>query len=341
MAQLRSPSILDPTREPHSVSLKVLRYRHFSTLASKMLTRRRLSRPSLSTQQPLPASLDTTLTSASYAYPASYDQDNAFILSPLLTLPPAFGSAYVGETFSCLLSANNEILPDSPTEKTIRAVRIEAEMKVPGSGDSVKLRSDSDTRGSEIALQEDSDSTPLGINLEPGRSLQKIVNYQLKDEGTHVLAVTINYSETSATSGRLRTFRKLYQFVCKNCLVVRSKASVLPNSLNLQQSWTLEAQLENCGDETITLDAIELQQREGFTHQSLNWDAQIEGHLMDQPRLMPGDVYQVCFCIHTATDAIPEPVDGKLIFGALCLSWSGSMGKRGSLTTDALGIRVN
>ncbi|MBH1945675.1 DUF974 domain-containing protein, partial [Erythrobacter sp. YJ-T3-07] len=33
-------------------------------------------------------------------------------MTPILNLPPSFGSAYVGETFSCTLCANCEVPPE-------------------------------------------------------------------------------------------------------------------------------------------------------------------------------------------------------------------------------------
>ncbi|EKD13841.1 hypothetical protein MBM_08042 [Drepanopeziza brunnea f. sp. 'multigermtubi' MB_m1] len=340
MSHQRRGSIVDGVKEPHAVSLKVLR----------------LSRPSLSVQHPLPTPLPSSNSShlsspapsASLAYPSS--KPDPFILSPLLTLPPAFGSAYVGETFSCTLCANNEILAGSSSAgKVITNVRIEAEMKIPSSSvpiplvlgpeASSKLETDEVEEGErdpEKVLEKDHQ----GSDLEPGKSLQKIVGFDLKEEGSHVLAVTVTYSETTPTSGRIRTFRKLYQFVCKSCMVVRTKTGVLPSGEKEGRKWALEAQLENCGEETITLDVVILETKEGFKGQGLNWEV---GEEMERPVLMPGDVQQVCFLVEEVLGVggeVVEPVDGKLIFGILSLGWRGTMGNRGFLSTGALGARL-
>lgn len=42
-------------------------------------------------------------------------------------------------------------------------------------------------------------------DLLEGKSLQKVVNFDLKEEGNHVLAVTVTYAEATPTSGRVRT----------------------------------------------------------------------------------------------------------------------------------------
>ncbi|KAF4637331.1 hypothetical protein G7Y89_g748 [Cudoniella acicularis] len=341
MALQRGVSTVDAVKEPHSVSLKVLR----------------LSRPSLSIQHPLPLPTPAqspsdspsvfSAPSASLAYPST--KNDAFILSPLLTLPPAFGSAYVGETFSCTLCANNELLAGANTAKTITNVRIEAEMKIPSSGIPTPLILGLETSEHEHNGEEDSEKKHHhGVDLEPGTSLQKVVNFDLKEEGSHVLAVTVTYTETTPTSGKVRTFRKLYQFVCKGCMVVRTKAGILPspngeNGEKKGKKWALEAQLENCGEETITLDTVVLETKKGFSSRGINWEIVTDREKMERPVLMPGDVQQVCFLVEEILD--PEgngvvPVDDRLIFGTLGIGWRGTMGNRGFLSTGNLGTKI-
>jgi len=112
--------------------------------------------------------------------------------------------------------------------------------------------------------------------LAKSQSLQKIVRFDLKEEGNHILVVSVSYTETlmsssrdpmgvsQAASGRVRTFRKLYQFIAQPCLSVRTKTSELPplevdnRSLGPYGKtrllrFALEAQLENVGDGTIVL----------------------------------------------------------------------------------------
>lgn len=106
--------------------------------------------------------------------------------------------------------------------------------------------------------------------LKIGESLQKIVRFDLKEEGNHILAVSVSYNETrigsdsQAASGRVRTFRKLYQFVAQPCLSVRTKASELP-PLEVENKslgpygktrllrFALEAQLENVGEGAVVV----------------------------------------------------------------------------------------
>ncbi|KAB5585355.1 hypothetical protein GE09DRAFT_1166228 [Coniochaeta sp. 2T2.1] len=338
MSHQRYPS--EGIKEPHSVSLKVLR----------------LSRPALTAQYPIQPPLSSPLTNpfpipASLAYTSSPDgldtNPEPFILSPILNLPPSFGSAYVGETFSCTLCANHEVLSDPPSsapidtalygqpqhppppgvdKKTIRDVRIEAEMKTPGSAATITL----DLVGAEGGVD--------GADLQPGQTLQRVVNFDLKEEGNHVLAVTVSYYEATATSGRTRTFRKLYQFICKSSLIVRTKPGVLPRGREGGRRWVLEAQLENCGEDIVQLERVVLDLEPGLSYVDCNWEA-TGGK---RPVLHAGEVEQVCFVIEEgAVDGrgVDESKEGKVVFGVLGIGWRGEMGNRGFLSTGKLGTR--
>jgi hypothetical protein len=118
---------------------------------------------------------------------------------------------------------------------------------------------------------------PTAGGLDYGQSLQKIVQFDLKEEGNHILAVSISYTETlhadttlattavAASGGRVRTFRKLYQFIAQPCLSVRTKASELtpaevdnkslgPYGKTRLLRFALEAQLENVGDGSVVIE---------------------------------------------------------------------------------------
>lgn len=341
----------DPIKEPHSVSVKVLRYvqpNHDEGpgLSIPLLTRRTksLSRPSLVSQYPIeppfsPPSVAPGALPASLSYSSTKDTNpSPFLLSPIVNLPISFGSAYVGETFSCTLCANNDLPPSSAdgpsTKKNIRDVRIEAEMKTPGAGQAQPLDLKPETPG---------DTT----DLDPGATLQKIVSFDLKEEGNHVLAVTVSYYEASETSGRTRTFRKLYQFICKASLIVRTKVGPLPvftdqesaDSTTETKAWILEAQLENCSDETMQLQRVVMELDSGFSYRDCNW----ESTRSDKPVLHSGEVEQVCFVVQqqdkAAVDAATSP-DGRVAFGVLGIGWRGEMGNRGFLSTGKLGTRI-
>ncbi len=258
---------------------------------------------------------------------------------PQLLLPPAFGSAYVGETFSCTLCANNELTDGAG--RVVTSIKLGAEMQTPSL--TVPLEPEPSEDGSEKS------------QVEPGESLQKIVRFELREEGNHVLAVNLSYSETtiskenSASSGRVRTFRKLYQFVSQPCLSVRTKVSDIPPAeVNAKQQYlkverfALEGQLENLADGPITLERVTFNPKSPFASKSLNWDiTPLDGEHVDSPIIMPREVMQVAFLIeqqHDLPNLLPREVDrsGRTILGQLAIQWRTAMGDSGYLSTGWL-----
>ncbi|OAA71192.1 hypothetical protein ISF_01743 [Cordyceps fumosorosea ARSEF 2679] len=339
----------DPIKEPHSVSVKVLR------LSCPSLVSQYPVEPPFPDQtsplpappSPLPASLAHSTTTSSEA-PAATTNPSPFVLSPVLNLPVSFGSAYVGETFRCTLCANNDLLSSSddaataqPTDKKIRDVRVEAEMKTPGPGKAQRLElGPAPTEGGGGGGEQAG-----GVDLPPGGTLQRVVSFDLKEEGNHVLAVTVSYYEATETSGRARTFRKLYQFICKPSLIVRTKVGALPTPTpapSRHRRWVLEAQLENCSDDAMQLERVVVEPEPGLAYRDCNWTAR-----EDRPVLRPGEVEQLCFVVEDA-DGDGGGDDGggvvgsdaRMVLGVLGIGWRGAMGSRGYLSTGKLGTRI-
>jgi len=208
-------------------------------------------------------------------------------------------------------------------------------MKTPGSAATVKLE----------AIGAAAPPSPgEGTDLQPGDTLQRVVNFDLKEEGNHVLAVTISYYEATETSGRTRTFRKLYQFICKSSLIVRTKPGVLPPARSTTakgpggRRWVLEAQLENCGEDVVQLERVVLDLEPGLTYVDCNWEATGSA----KPVLHPGEVEQTCFVLEeTVVDGVGmvRSQEGRVVFGVLSIGWRGEMGNRGFLSTGKLGTR--
>ena len=204
----------------------------------------------------------------------------------------------------------------------------------------------------------DHGSTRSGV--KPGESVQKIVRFDLREEGNHILAVSLSYSEmtmskdeNSASSGRVRTFRKLYQFIAQPCLSVRTKASDLPPSgiegekvqAGKLLRFALEAQVENMADGPVTLVGITLEPKSPFKSLSLNWDVNRSDLKQDHlPNLAPRDVLQVAFLLEQRRDVKEGgslmrndlTKDGRIVIGQLNIQWRSSMGDSGYLTTGWL-----
>ena len=254
----------------------------------------------------------------------------------------------MGEKFCCTLCGNNE-LPEG-SDRTITSLKMIAEMQTPSQTIPLKL------------APEDDKTVRSGFGL--GDSLQKLIEFELKEEGNYVLAVSLSYSETtiskderSASSGRARSFRKLYQFIAQPCLSVRTKTSDLPPAITNNGAKTsalklsrhvLEAQLENMTDGPITLESINLNSKEPFKTTSLNWDVSRPGvDHVQSPILAPRDVLQAAFLIEQQNDdgqgnkpARKEVAkDGRAVLGQLDIHWRSGMGDPGFLTTGSLTSR--
>jgi hypothetical protein len=212
-----------------------------------------------------------------------------------------------------------------------------------------------------LELEPPSDSASTD-GLKIGESLQKIVRFDLKEEGNHILAVSVSYTETKigsdsqAASGRVRTFRKLYQFVAQPCLSVRTKASELPplevdnKSLGPYGKtrllrFALEAQLENVGEGAVVVKQTRLNPKPPFQSKSLNWDMMNPGMSPRAlPTLNPRDVLQVAFLVeqeegqNEGLEALQKDLrrDGRATLGQLSIEWRGAMGDKGFLTTGNL-----
>ena len=306
----------------------------------------RLARPSLAQQHPIPHdNLARIPTSASLAFPAEFS-DEEFFLSANLSLPPAFGLAYVGETFSCSLCANNELI-EGNASKSINAVHLTAEMQTPSQ--------------QQIPLSSPEGQGDSGAILADGASIQRIVRFDLREEGNHVLVVNLTYTETTmssdaASSGKVRSFRKLYQFQAQPCLSVRTKATELaprevpdktlgPYGRSMLARYVLEAQLENVAEGGIVLEQAKLLAHPPFKSTSMNWDMDGgSGQKEEDPLLNPRDVIQLAFLVEQDAENI-ELVDelkanlkrdGRTALGQIALEWRSGMGEKGQLTTGTL-----
>ncbi|VBB77288.1 Putative protein of unknown function [Podospora comata] len=317
--------------------------RHFSDAAVKE-PHSVLTRPSLVSQYPLSPPLSSSAITpppplpASLSYSPSSTNPTPFLLSPILALPPSFGSAYVGTTFSCTLCANHDIPPPIDggpplSVKTIRDVKIEAEMKTPSSPTLIPL------------LPPGNDE---GTDLSPGETLQKIVSFDLREEGAHTLVVQVSYYEATSTSGRARMFRKLYQFVCKGLLVVRTKTSALGLGKQGNRRWVLEAQVENSGGggetgdgggEVVFMEEIGLELEKGLRGRDVNFWGRGRGR--EKVVLRAGEGEEVVFVVEEEGEWDgKEEEEGRRVFGVLQIGWRGEGGERGSLATGRLGTRV-
>jgi len=156
-------------QEENLVSLKVMR----------------LCRPSLVQQQPVP------LPSEAVGMP-SPGAASSIALTGWLTLPQSFGDIFLGETFSCYISLANV----SGGELTQIALKVEVQTQV-----------QRETLSAQIAPPA-GNSTPEVDTLQAGQTLDRIIKYELKDVGVHILICSASFCDRDGE----RKFRKFFKF---------------------------------------------------------------------------------------------------------------------------------
>lgn len=229
----------------------------------------------------------------------------------------------MGETFACTLCANNEIR--EADTRSVSGLKVTAELQTP-----------SNRAGTPLELHDADDARDVDGEIAPGATLQRTLRHELKEEGPHVLAATVTYTETlrndegGASGGRARSFRKLYQFVSQQLIAVRSKVTERKRGeKDGGRQWILEAQLENVGEASAVLEKVRLKERDGIVGRAMNGDEEREATV-----LKPQDVEQVMFVLEEQgkLDMIAERVP----LAQLSIDWRSAMGERGSLTTGWL-----
>jgi hypothetical protein len=146
---------------------------------------------------------------------------------PLLFLPQQFGNVYLGETFSCYLSVNN----DAPIP--VRQMTLKAEVQ---------------TSTQKFSLS-DTTLTPHPDML-PGHCAPLVIRHEIKELGIHILICSVHYV---THDGERKFFRKFYRFQVLNPLAVKTKA----HSTKLGQVF-LEVQISNVSQSTMFLERLRL-----------------------------------------------------------------------------------
>lgn len=199
--------------------------------------------------------------------------------------------------------------------------------------------------------------------------------------------MTVTYSETAqsleadgkcgpASGGRVRTFRKLYQFEAKQCIAVRTKVTELTSRTKLagqterSRRFVLEAQLENMSENSISLMVeytFTVRADESLTFDQESWltpkapfkpISMLDGLKHDicattetvstVTVINPRDVAQISFILEPDETSDIKRVerpsqelerDGRVILAQLHIKWRTEMGGEGGLNTGWLGSR--
>jgi len=225
----------------------------------------------------------------------------------------------------------------------IKDVTIRAELQTPAGPEAVKLDVNIKTSQEDDEARRNEEASEGLRVLARGATVQGIVRHDLKDEGQHVLAVTVMYTEVSRpvngseddAQDRTRTFRKLYQFVAQQAVGIRTKVGEILHKSpaadgKQRKKFALEAQLENLTDQSVLLEDVSLTIGQGVRSRSLNGQR--------RPLLAPQDVEQVAFVLNQIDGEELEESGGRFVLAQLTVRWRVMM-EEGMLKTGWLGSR--
>ena len=129
--------------------------------------------------------------------------DADFALSGMMMLPQSFGDIYLGETFSCYISMCN-----------CSAVALS----------NVGLKVEVQTQLQRETLSDSSKAESSIARFAPQQTLDRIIAYELRDVGIHILICSALYSDAY---GEKKYFRKFFKFQVQNPLSMKSKTHAL------------------------------------------------------------------------------------------------------------------
>jgi hypothetical protein len=174
--------------------------------------------------------------------PADSAPEPGIALSGMLSLPQSFGDIYLGETFSCYISLCN-ISPISLAQ--------------------VGLKVEVQTQLQRETLADSSLSDEAIPRFASQQTLDKIIEYDLKDVGIHILICSALYTDVA---GERKYFRKFFKFQVNNPLSMKSKTQALA----VNNEVLIETQLQNAMPRQLFLHSVEFKPAPQFEVESLN-----------------------------------------------------------------------
>lgn len=234
----------------------------------------------------------------------------------LLSLPQAFGSIYLGETFSCyvsILNDSNQISKD------------------------VSLKTDIQTTSQRIQLTSCKPKDVLG----PDESVDEVLNYEVKELGTHILICAVTYH---SSAGEKLYMRRFYKFQVLKPLEVKTKFYNAENDVLF-----LEAQVQNITTSPLCIQHVILDQSHFYAMKSLNFlpnekrnlesvDASdLETELFGSTYMNPLDTRQYLYKLYPKIEHLRELRSKPVTpIGKLDIVWRTNFGESGRLQTSQL-----
>ncbi|KAJ1667356.1 hypothetical protein IW140_000929 [Coemansia sp. RSA 1813] len=319
-------------RETHPLTLKVMR----------------LSRPALADTRQFP--LDSTTTAMAQALqeaeqnrptqsgqvfsdlclPSDVRPLDGFPLSEALVLPRAFGTMYLGETFTAHLCLCNE------SSLVVRDIRMHAAMqtatqKLPLFDNSSTSNNNNNNSNSTKGAGQQEEALK---QLQAGQPFNLQVMHEIKELGVHILGCTISYL---SAQGERRTLQKSFKFQVSNPLVVKTKVNHLENDV------LLEIQVHNATQNNMALERLRFEAASPFDAEDLNT---VNGNVPvwsgSLGFMQPGDVRQYLYRLRPQlptghiTVEQERAIKYASALGRLDIVWRSAFGSVGRLQTSQL-----
>jgi len=155
----------------------------------------------------------------------------------LLSLPQSFGSIFLGETFSCYVSVLND------SNQVVEEVAIKTDLQ---------------TTSQRFQLT----ASKPRPQLSPDESVDEVIDYEVKELGTHILICAVNYT---SNAGEKLYMRRFYKFQVLKPLEVKTK---FYNATN--DAVFLEAQVQNITNSPMCMENVSLEPSQYYSVKSLN-----------------------------------------------------------------------
>jgi len=233
--------------------------------------------------------------------------EEQFVNSNILLLPQSFGSIFLGETFVCYLSINND------SDKSTSNITLKADLQT--------------SSQKTILLHE-----MVATDLSSGCSNDHIISHEVKELGTHMLVCAVTY-HNSANEKKL--FRKFFRFDVQKPLDVKTK------SFNVDSNKLfLEAQVQNITKAPICMEKVSIESSPLYTSESLNTICEDSDESLSY--LNPYEIRQYLYMLELKPEYFHFSLTEKVAtIGKLDIVWRSNLGERGRLQTSQLQRTVN
>jgi len=247
--------------------------------------------------------------------------DTSPTMSSSLVLPQSFGNIYLGESFVSYVSLHND------STETCDSLSLSCHLQT-GTQRLPLLQTPS------VGGQQASGSTTDNSQkIEPGQSIDHVLNHEVKELGTHILVCEVNY--VAPSSGKMN-FRKFFKFSVLKPLDVKTKFYNAEND-----DVFLEAQVQNVTNWPLCLEKVGLEPSPMFKVTPLNTTSDDESGRMVFGKvnfLKSHDSRQYLFSLTPRSDLRLnyKQLKGATNIGKLDIIWRSNFGERGRLQTSQL-----